>query len=234
MRSLSRSWRCGLLLGSLSLSAFIWALWLSKNWYLLPNWVPIPEGIFFFFDCFLPLIVLLCGLPTAVAFGISIMLNLGILGHGVFKKNGREIKLVGVSLGLLILSSLPWIYTDEINDAMLAYSLTRYDPIIDAIESYKDEQGQYPSSLELLVPQYLSAVPGIYMKYGERLIYEAPQSTMHDYTPFDFELYGHYAGLHGQSLKYCPIEINPCMGTDEHIHYRRLDPHWIWVIYSAL
>lgn len=42
------------------------------------------------------------------------------------------------------------------------------------------------------------------------------------------------SGAHGQTLKYCPITVDPCYETDRHFSYQRIDDTWIWLYSSAL
>jgi hypothetical protein len=115
--------------------------------------------------------------------------------------------------------------------------IEKYDQIINAIEYYHQDHGTYPRDLSSLVPQYLSKVPGIYIRNGEKLTYK-PAPDRSGGAPFTFYIYGHYPGLafmHGWELKYCPVELDLCNEIDDrHYHPHRINHRWIWVSRSAL
>jgi len=115
--------------------------------------------------------------------------------------------------------------------------IQQFDQVIDAIEDYHQDHGEYPPELSDLVPSYLPQVPGIYIRRGERLIY-ASEPEREGGAPFTFYIYGHYPGLafmHGWELKYWPEKLDMCSETDNrHYHPHRIDDRWIWVSRSAL
>jgi hypothetical protein len=117
----------------------------------------------------------------------------------------------------------------ERSNAALAKQLNAYsDPVIQAIYKYKEEHGQFPKDLLILVPQYLPEEP--YAAFGEKLFY-SPDA---DYgAPFYFAFYGHYSGLafmHGWFYQYCPS--SSCDDNGEGVY--RIDENWIFVHSSAL
>ena len=121
----------------------------------------------------------------------------------------------------------------------LSTVILHYEPVITAIEMYYKDQGSYPSDLEVLVPKYLSKVPGIYIDNGEKLTYKPePMTDRATVTPFTFNIYGHYSGLasmHGWFLYYCPIEYESCNDPgDRHISQFRINDRWVWINSSAL
>ena len=115
--------------------------------------------------------------------------------------------------------------------------LQQYDQVIFAIDKYHKDYGFYPPELTYLVPDYLSQVPGIYIRRGNRLTYD-PNPERLGAAPFTFSISGHYPGLafiHGWELKYCPIELVLCNETDDrHFHPSRINDRWIWIGSSAL
>ena len=139
-----------------------------------------------------------------------------------------------LSLAILGSSTLPLIYEDQLEKDLKQYAISRYDVVIDAIEKYYADNGHYPPSLEALVPTYLVSVPGKYMKFGEELNYypDPFNENARGYIgsgPFIFELMGMYAGMHGQTLKYCPIQDETCQAFKG-----RIDDRWIWTYSSIL
>jgi len=184
--------------------------------------------------CFEPIILVACGLPIALALVVGIITQLGYLANRILSKHISEMVILVAGIALLGISTLPWFYEDQINDALIKYAIARYDPVIDAIEKYHADNGEYPPTLDVLVPKYLPAVPGIYMKFGETMTYESTPSAWFDHAPFTFEMYGHYAGIHGQMLKYCPATLNPCFESDRHIWASRINERWVWIYSSAL
>ncbi len=119
----------------------------------------------------------------------------------------------------------------------LSQVIQQYDQVIIAIESYYEDNGAYPLGLSALVPEYLSEVPGIYIRKGERLTY-SPEPWVEGLTPFTFHIYGHYPGLafmHGWMLYYCPEKFESCNGSgDRHYRQYRINDRWIWINRSAL
>src|SRR5574341_935921 len=47
--------------------------------------------------------------------------------------------------------------------------IQQYDEVISAIDRYHEDNRNYPPDLSALVPEYLAAVPAIYVRNGERL-----------------------------------------------------------------
>jgi hypothetical protein len=188
----------------------------------------------------------LCGLvPFAlIAFADGLIVNL------VSLLSGR--KAAALNLSLLVLAAVvvvaPCFFRHSVldlvsgivasrygvviteRDSLIAHAASRYDSAIAAIEEYYADHGQYPPTLWALVPDYLPTPPGIYMKFGETLKYDPKsQRGYAGHGPFTFELYGHYRGWHGQTLKYCPIEDSSC-----DVFKRRINDNWVFVFSSAL
>lgn len=122
-------------------------------------------------------------------------------------------------------------------DLDLAQGLERYDQIILAIEEYRAEKGNYPDTLEKLIPDYLARSPAIYFGYAEELHYD-PEPANNSTAPFVFYIYGHYPGrafMHGWFVKYCPVQFDLCNEvSNRHLHPSRINRRWIWVSSSAL
>lgn len=116
-------------------------------------------------------------------------------------------------------------------------AITKYDLVIDAIERYHVERGDYPPDLRALVPQYLPQVPGIHVRAGDMLVY-SPVPERDGGAPFTFYVSGHHTGLqfmHGWELKYCPVALGFCgEANDRHFHPHRINDRWIWINSSAL
>ena len=120
----------------------------------------------------------------------------------------------------------------QVSVAQLRRAAARYDEVIDAIEQYRIEQGQYPPDLATLVPDYLTEVPGIYVKGGERLEYLPLPSCG---VPFTFYVYGHrYSGLRllhdweEWELRYCPRDLCDYYQSSRYC-LQRINREWIWV-----
>jgi hypothetical protein len=110
----------------------------------------------------------------------------------------------------------------------LVPAIQKYNPVIHAIEIYRQDQGKYPPNLQTLVPTYLSEVPDIYIRYGEELTYK-PVAEHDSDVPFTFFIYGHYPGIqfmHGWFFKYCPYKMDSCKDKS------RITDDWIWVVSS--
>ena len=124
---------------------------------------------------------------------------------------------------------------DEFN---LPQVILEYDQVICAIEKFYQDKGSYPSDLKALVPNYLSKVPEIHIRNGERLEYHPEPMSQDVVTPFTFNIYGHYPGLafmHGWYLYYCPITDEGCNNSgDRHYRQFRINDRWIWINSSAL
>ena len=123
------------------------------------------------------------------------------------------------------------------NQFHLSEVIPRYDEVINAIERYYLDHGDYPNDLNTLVPFYLTQVPGVYIRSGEYLTY-APEPWNENTPPFTFSIRGHYpfpAFMHGWDLVYCPSTYEGCAeGGDRHTRVFRVNDRWIWVHSSAL
>ncbi|TKJ29765.1 MAG: hypothetical protein CEE40_07325 [Chloroflexi bacterium B3_Chlor] len=208
-----------------------------SHWDYLPDWVPVPapnQGYVSLVPCFLPFILCIFGIPTLLAAVIALLVNYALFVRRALSGHISAAVKIGIALTALSSAVLVLLLGGPIHDALLKYAIVRYNVAIDAIEEYHADQEQYPPELNALVPDYLARTPGLYMKFGEVLIYEPGPSSWYDHAPFTFELYGHYTGIHGQTLKYCPIEIDPCFEGGGHLTPMRIDDRWIWVYSSAL
>ncbi|MBI5054722.1 MAG: hypothetical protein HZC38_03505 [Chloroflexi bacterium] len=220
------------LVGCCLIAGMVASIWVIESWEYFPEWAPVPGPLLMnFVSCLRPIFLFVCGLPTAIAFLISSVTSFGLLVNRALSKDLVGVVSLILSLTILGASTLPLIYKDQLEDGLQQYAISRYDVVIDAIEKYRADNGHYPPSLETLVPVYLPTVPGKYMKFGERLTYFSNVS-MGGYIghgPFIFELTGMYAGIHGQTLKYCPIQDESCS-----VFKGRIDDRWIWTYSSIL
>ena len=218
-----------LLVGCCLLTTYTITIWLLRHWDYLPEWAPVPGPIVIdSLKCLHSLLPCGAGFLNLGALAVGLTTNLVLLVKRVLSRRiGGAVKL---SAGLIMLSltALPWFFGDKIDDILVRYAISRYNVAIDGIEKYREDHGEYPASLNVLIPDYLSSVPGIYMKYGEVLKYDANSSWGYvGYGPFTFELFGSHRILHGQTLKYCPVEDSSCEG------FRRIDERWVWAYSSA-
>lgn len=175
-------------------------------------------------------------LPPGILFLLLFVVILALSVTYVFQSR-QEIVDFFVRKIIVENHNIPLENHSDIDSALIAFAASRYDPVINAIEKYHSEYGEYPPDLETLVPAFLDTPPGIYMKFGEYLSYSPVVEGQHyDHSPFKFELYGHYSPefLHGQTLKYCPIEIDPCFDGNRHFTPIRINKRWILVYSSAL
>lgn len=217
------------------LAVWSFASWYSINWEYMPDWLPLPGlPLMDFLSCFSPILFLISLIPAALVFVFSLLGNLILLIDRFLSFNIP--KIIRLAAGLIILGSatLPWMFHQTIENMALNHATKRYDIVIDAIESYRSAHGRYPANLNVIVPEYLPELPGRYMKFGKMLTYEPNTSLAYDHAPFVFELYGHYYGIHGQTLKYCPVTIEPCFEKRGHLTPSRINDRWIWVYSSAL
>ena len=211
------------------------SIWVIESWEYLPDWAPVPgPGLMNLVSCLRPIVLAICGIPTAMVFLIALIMNLRSLVNRLPARNITAIISFILSLSVLGSSTLPLIYQDRIEKDLKQYAISRYDVVIDAIEKYHADNEHYPPSLEALVPAYLASVPGKYMKFGEELNYypDPLGENARGYIgsgPFIFELTGMYAGTHGQTLKYCPIQDETCKDFKG-----RIDDRWIWTYSSIL
>ncbi len=233
---------------------------LLVSWNYWPEWAPISHSfatVFSFVRCLLLPMLGAMGAVAFVVFGDSLRRNIPDLLNRKFPVGILYLLLVVLVLPL----SVPYVIQtrneivdsyvrtiaekngialrkyDSTNTALIAYAASRYDPVIDAIEKYHEENNEYPPDLETLVPDFLNETPEIYIKFGEYLSYSpVVESQFHDHSPFEFELYGHYSPefIHGQTLKYCPVQIAPCFEGNRHFTPARINNRWILVYSSAL
>jgi hypothetical protein len=199
----------------------------------MPDWLPLP-GLPDFVACFSPLLFLIFLIPALLIFVLCLLGNLILFIDRILSFNIS--KAFRLATGLIILGSsvLPWMLLKDVEKRALDYGIERYDVVIEAIESYRAVHGHYPANLQVLVPEYLPEVPGIYMKFGKTLTYEPGPSLKYDHAPFVLEIYGQYEGVHGQILKYCPVTIEPCFEKQDALTPSRINSRWIWVYSSAL
>lgn len=234
-RLLGYQWERLLLIESCLVATWSLLVWVMLSWEFVPDWVPGPSELAMeSVACWANLIFCLFGLPTLLAFIVGLIINLVLLSDRILSQNLSGVFKLEVGLIILCVGGLPWFFSGRFRDATLNYGIARYDVVIDAIEAYHADYHRYPPSLETLVPTYLPEVPGIYMKFGSSLEYSLVPSGPWDHAPFTFELYGTCAGVHGQTLKYCPIEFEPCYEGGRKITPKRINERWIWVYSSAL
>lgn len=204
--------------------------WMTIFWEYLPNWVPIPgPDLMWIVSCFRPIFFVGCGIPVAIYFIKNMFMLSKALRLAIRISDYRSMVRLFILVVLLLLAIVPFLFRDSIEDSLIHYAIKRYEPAIEAIEQYRKDHGQYPSNLKNLVPDYLPSEPRIYMKFGELLKYDPDSATGYvGYGPFTFELFGTSNGVHGQTLKYCPIVDKSCD------RFRRIDNRWVWIYSSAL
>jgi len=224
-----------LLLGSCLIGGMVFFIWVMESWEYLPDWSPVPgPAVMNLVSCLRPILLFFCGIPIATAFLVSVIKSFSSLINPVRNKDVTGLISFVLSLAIVGSSALPLLYKDQLEKDLKQYAISRYDVVINAIEKYHTDTGQYPSSLDALVPAYLASVPGKYMKFGEELNYYPDPSSENargyiGSGPFIFELTGMYAGIHGQTLKYCPIQDETCKAFKG-----RINDRWIWTYSSIL
>jgi hypothetical protein len=223
------------LLGSCLIGGMVIYLWVIESWEYLPEWAPVPgPALMNLVSCLRPIPLFICGIPTAIVFLGGLISNFRSFTNHVPVRNVTGLMSFILSLAILGSSILLLIYKDKLEKDLKQYGISRYDVVINAIEKYHADMGHYPPTLEALVPAYLASVPGKYMKFGEELNYypDPSSESARGYIgsgPFIFELTGKYAGMHGQTLKYCPIQDETCKAFKG-----RIDDRWIWTYSSIL
>jgi len=143
----------------LFLSGWVAIFWFYSHWDFFPNWAPIPDATGMnLIEFFAP--VLICGYGI-----ISICVFIVTLYLAYFRIRGQErVSVFGfINLVVFSISVFLWVFGPKIEVALLGYAVRRYDQDINAIERYKQDHGEYPSSLNDLVPGYLNSTPGIYL-----------------------------------------------------------------------
>lgn len=228
-------WENSILIAVTISSIWLLIIWYVLNWEHLPEWVPLPGlPLMDILSCLGVPLFCLTGLPAFVILCIGIVGNLVTFVKRLYDGSLSASIKMGVSLIIFGVALLPWLYKEEIDRAGVNQAVERYEPVIEAIEAYRVENGYYPETIQKLVPVYLTKIPGIYMKYGMDLTYQPKTTDRLDHAPFVFELYGGYAGVHGQTLKYCPASIEPCYEGVEGLYtVERINERWIWVYSSA-
>ena len=222
-----------LMAGSILLSIWTTTLWLLPHIDYLPDWFPVPSAsnpLIDILKCFQPIVLSVLGIPTILAFTFEFTVCIN-----TFVKNLQTHKPAGIgplvlSLFILAIPIVLWLSSKQMDNFLLNHGVARYDIAIDAIEEYKNDNGEYPPNLDALVPNYLHDAPKIYMKFGNRLTYEPKPYAWYDHSPFIFEVRGQYLSLHGQVIKYCPIDA--CFEGDR--RYNRINDKWILFHLSAL
>ena len=212
------------------LSGWVLVLWFMPHWLYLPNWFSaLPSKLMSPVTLCSPAIIFQW--PAMMLLFLSIVLSAILLFSRAASQSWARVRRLGSSLLALCLVALPWVFGDRIDDALIQYAIARYNVDVDAIEEYFDDNGEYPPTLDALVPRYLRATPGIYMAYGEILKYDPDSKWGYvGFGPFTFELFGHdMSGWHGMTLKYCPAEDDTCSSFG-----RRIDDRWVWAYASAL
>ncbi len=135
--------------------------------------------------CFTWLGVLLLAVAPAVLFG-SAFFSIGVLAVAVFV--GFPSAVIGFAtkgiasrgfrhLGvMLVVPVLTLAYVSEV-DQRIPENAT---PLTQAIESFQRETGDYPESLEALVPKYLTELPDVRLSVVQPLIsYRISNGTPH-------------------------------------------------------
>lgn len=222
-----------LILGSSLLSIWTIILWLLPHIDYLPDWFPVPStsnALINTVKCFQPIVLSVLGIPTLLAFIFEFAVSINFLVKHSQTHGPASIGLFISSLLILAIPIVLWLSGKQIDNFLLNYGVSRYDRVINAIEEYKNDEGEYPPNLDTLVPKYLPNATGIYMKFGNRLTYEPKPYAWYDHSPFTFELRGQYLSLHGQVIKYCPIDT--CFEGDR--PYKRINDKWILFHLSAL
>jgi hypothetical protein len=221
------SWAKYPLTASCILTAGVLTVWLVPHWDYLPEWAPVP-GLALNLQCLYSFILCLLAWPLFVTFTARLAGRLVLSLSRIRSKLLIAVIILAICLGILSLAATPLLLEDKADGLLVKFAIARYNFAIDAIERYHRDHGEYPPSLNALVPCYLPTTPGIYMKYSETLRYDPDsQKGYAGHGPFTFELYGHYWILHGHTLKYCPIGDSTCRG------FGRIDDRWVVAFASA-
>lgn len=88
----------------------------------------------------------------------------------------------------------------------------RLTPLINAIEQYKADKGEYPAKLDVLIPEYLT---------------ELPSTGMKNYSKYEYEL-GERAGFRGENPWTIVVDAGYGMGFDKFVYYP-LQKEWLYL-----
>jgi len=121
----------------------------------IPIPLPLPDVItYYFIQVFRAVIIVL---PFVFLAGIIISAFI-IVFFKKYKKTGLKLLL---SMFLLVVLCLihSYIIAPKMRDYSKGYVIKRAEPVIKAIEAYKDAYGQYPRDLYRLVPGFIDYIP---------------------------------------------------------------------------
>jgi hypothetical protein len=107
--------------------------------------------------------------------GAGIGLLLGISGMIVFFLSGR--KYAGFAQwgwGIFVFCLLEIVIAFRLFHYQVAHTIQEATPIIQALEDYYQEHETYPSSLQTLVPGYLSHIPPTKIRWGTESFWYEP------------------------------------------------------------
>lgn len=140
---------------------------------------------------------LLYGMPLAYLLVFYVILALPFRVAHQFFKNRKVTRNLFVKTCIYIVSATISLGFVKINNSI---AMSNAKPVIEAIKQYKTVNGQYPNTLEELVPNFLSAIPRAkFTLANNRFIYLEPTnsrspSLMFIGAPFAVRIYSFETG----------------------------------------
>ena len=198
---------------------------------------------FSFFNCVVTILALLFLIFLITFNFVTIYSNKGLIKRNYLLWSWIPI-FISIGIGLLSFLVAPVVdfsciqfsfgkcipFIERIEEEFnISEEIKEYEPIIDSIESYHQDSGNYPANLSDLIPDYLDEIPSINIRSVNRLLYQ-PEPMWEDSPLFTFKISGNYPGfirgLHGWALYYCPSYFSGCnIGGDSY----RIDDNWLWI-----
>lgn len=148
-------------------------------------------------------------IPIVLLYSFSVFGMPVVLFIFLVKRNHLILKLTAFMLLTIFFVTVGIVSGYRIRDHNLSRMPARLNALIDAIESYHNEKGEYPAALEELSPNYIKALPGTGMiGYGDLQYRLSTKSTPYK----SYELYifcGLYAFGDTEAFIYWPEDNYP-------------------------
>lgn len=218
----------------------IFSGWLLAVWFLIygdyfPEWFFLPRPkiadlLQISIPCTLFFLLFLPGLLFIyLSWKLFMNNNLADLTQNTITK-----KIVLAGILVVSISLLPWMFGRVIQNRLIFYGLNRYDAIINVLENYKNLAGDYPESIEQLIPEFLPDEPKVFFKFAHSVSYSYDPESIFS-SPFDFSINGNL-GISGRDIKYCPESNEKCRSLSEKnpTQIQRINHNWVLFFYPGL
>ena len=208
---------------------FLWviAVWFIPHYVYMPAWFPTPDQYFLEqVSCLTPLILVFAFLLFLffIFKGVTILNSPDRRNFSFLQPLEKFRILLGIFLFLV--TPFPWLFSGQIDHFLLQEGLKHYDPLIEGIERYKQERGEYPKALEELVPSYLSAIPVPTMKIVKWVHYD-PDTTQDFLTegagPYTLQIQGMNEWAVQRVFVYCPVIDASCKSLFRAVDTKRIN-----------